>query len=390
MRITDIRECTIPISRYADPALPSGGLTTSLVEIVTDVIIGGSPVIGRGYASVGRYAQGGLLRERFIPRLLRADPADLRGYEGDDLDPFRAWDVIMAGEKPGGHGERCVAVGVLDVALWDIAAKIARQPLYTLLTKRVYHDTLLPDRVKVYAGGGYPYPDNDTGQLADEMRRIADLGFTNAKMKIGNPDIAVDLKRIEAAAKALGTPAQLAVDAMNVYRRADARVAATALAPMNLWWFEDVCDPHDFVTQSAIASLYPGPMGAGEPLFSEGEALLLDAHGGLRRDRDVLLFDPVHCYGASGYVDIVHALTRRGEGWPRASFWPHGGHLFSLHLVAALGLGGAEVTPFAFHPFSTLSKSLPIEDGFVRLPQSPGIGFELNDDIMRAFKTAFA
>lgn len=390
MRITEIREHTIPISRYADPALPPGGLTTSLVEIVTDVVIDGSPVIGRGYASVGRYAQGGLLRERFIPRLLRADPPDLRGYEDDDLDPFCAWEVMMTGEKPGGHGERCVAVGVLDMALWDVAAKIARQPLHALLAKKLNRGPLLPERIKVYAGGGYPYPDNDTGQLADEMRRIVDLGFTHAKMKIGNPDIAVDLKRIEAAAKALGTSARLAVDAMNVYRRADARVAATALAPMDLWWFEDVCNPHDFVVQSAVASLYPGPLGAGEPLFSEEEALLLDAHGGLRRDRDVLLFDPVHCYGVSGYVDIVHALSRRGEGWPRSSFWPHGGHLFSLHLVAVLGLGGAEVTPFAFHPFSTLAKSLPIEDGFVRLPQSPGIGFELNDDIMRAFKTAFA
>ncbi len=132
----------------------------------------------------------------------------------------------------------------------------------------------------------------------------------------------------------------------------------------------------------------PGPPASEVNSGSGLHGPALDAHGGLRRDRDVLLFDPVHCYGVPGYIRIVDDLA--GKGWPRSSFWPHGGHLLSLHLVAVLGLGGAEVTPFAFHPFSTLSKSLPIEDGFVRLPQSPGIGFELNDDIMRAFKTAFA
>lgn len=390
MRITEIRECAIPISRYADPALPSGGLTTSLVRIVTDLVMDGGPVIGLGYASVGRYAQGGLLRERFIPRLLKADPAELLSSETVNFDPFAIWEIMMAGEKPGGHGERCVAVGVLDMALWDIAAKIARQPLYVLLARLLNRDMPLPDRVRVYAGGGYPYPERDTEYLADEMRRVVDLGFTHAKMKIGNPDIAIDLKRIDAAARTLGNPGHLAVDAMNVYRHRNYQAAASALAPLNLWWFEDVCDPHDFVTQSAVASLYPGALGAGEALFSEAEARLLDAHGGLRRDRDVLLFDPVHCYGVRGYVDIVHALAKRGRGWPRASFWPHGGHLFSLHLVAALGLGGAEVTPFAFHPFSALSESLPVEDGFVRLPQAPGIGFELNTEIMRAFDRAFA
>ena len=76
----------------------------------------GAPVVGYGFGSFGRYAQGGLIRERFAPRLLAA---------GGGLDPFRAWEAMMAGEKPGGHGERCVAVGALDMALWDASAKAA-------------------------------------------------------------------------------------------------------------------------------------------------------------------------------------------------------------------------------------------------------------------------
>ena len=105
MRITDIQECSIAISRYADPALNFGGLTTSLVRVVTDIGQAGKPVIGWGYASVGRYAQSGLIRERFAPRLLTAPETALLDEDADNLDPFCAWEVMMMGEKPGGHGE---------------------------------------------------------------------------------------------------------------------------------------------------------------------------------------------------------------------------------------------------------------------------------------------
>lgn len=111
MRIVDVRECSVPISRYDDPAVALGELTTSPVAVVTDVVRHGRPVVGYGFASVGRFAQGGLIRERFVPRLLNAMELALLDDEGKNLDPFRAWTVMMTGEKPGGHGERCVAVG---------------------------------------------------------------------------------------------------------------------------------------------------------------------------------------------------------------------------------------------------------------------------------------
>src|SRR5215472_18518520 len=97
---------------------------------------GGRPVIGYGFASIGRFAQGGLIRERFARRLLAAREADLVDQTETNLDPFRAWRLMMAGEKPGGHGERCGAVGTLDMALWDAAAKIAGVPLYRHLADR--------------------------------------------------------------------------------------------------------------------------------------------------------------------------------------------------------------------------------------------------------------
>jgi hypothetical protein len=109
MRIVEIHERTVPISRYADPTVPTGGLTTSAVALTTDVVRNGRPVIGYGFGSIGRFGQAGLIRERFAPRLLAAGDSDLVDRADSNIDPFRAWKLMMVGEKPGGHGERCVA-----------------------------------------------------------------------------------------------------------------------------------------------------------------------------------------------------------------------------------------------------------------------------------------
>jgi L-alanine-DL-glutamate epimerase-like enolase superfamily enzyme len=133
---------------------------------------------------------------------------------GTNLDPFRAWKVVMTGEKPGGHGERCVAVGALDMALWDAAAKIAQLPLYRFLADRTGGPEVRNPTVAVYAGGGYYYPSGDVAHLSDEIRRFWDLGYRRAKIKIGSAPLAQDLKRIDAAARLLDSPEHLAVDAI--------------------------------------------------------------------------------------------------------------------------------------------------------------------------------
>lgn len=381
MRIIDIREQAIPVSRHADPALPSGDLTTSVVAIVTDVVRDGRPITGYGYASVGRHAQGGLIRERFAPRLLAAADA-IADDAGTNLDPFRAWRAMMAGEKPGGHGERCVAVGVLDMAIWDAAAKIAGLPLNRFVADGLARNAA--PRVRVYAGGGYRYPHDDLAHLSDEMRRIVDLGYTHAKIKIGGADVDDDKRRIEAAAACLADSSHLAVDAMNRYDATSGRAAVAMLAPFELWWFEDLCDPLDLPLHADLTAQYAPPVAAGEALFSLAEAKLIERYGGLRPDRDVLVFDPVHCYGLPGYLQIVDHFV--SNGWRRDAFWPHGGHLFSLHVVSALGLGGAEVSPFAFRPFNGLADGESVDAGYAAVPQAPGIGFERHADAYRAFR----
>jgi hypothetical protein len=266
MRIVSIRERPVGISRYLDPRIASGGLTTSLVAVVTDVTRHGQPVTGYGFASVGRYAQGGLIKERFAPRLLQAAAQDITTSDGANLDPFRAWTVMMTGEKPGGHGERCVAVGALDMALWDAAAKIAGLPLHQFLAGQLGREATASP-VAVYASGGYRYPDHDIAALSQEIRHFAGLGFTHAKIKIGGAPLDQDLRRIEAAAAQLPGYGHLAVDAMNTYSPSQALTAATALAGFGLWWFEDICDPLDFAAHASV-----GRGGRGAVLRGRGGA----------------------------------------------------------------------------------------------------------------------
>src|SRR6185503_3148237 len=137
VRIIDVREVTKPIaSPIRNAYIDFSKMTTSLVAVVTDVVRDGRPVVGYGFNSNGRYGQGGLIRERFAPRLKEADPKTLLNDAGDNLDPDRIWATLMKNEKPGGHGERSVAVGTLDMAVWDATAKIAGLPLHELLARR--------------------------------------------------------------------------------------------------------------------------------------------------------------------------------------------------------------------------------------------------------------
>src|SRR6185503_19825352 len=162
VRIVDVREITKPISSPIRNAyIDFSNMTISLVAVVTDAVRDGRRVVGYGFNSNGRYGQGGLIRERFAPRLLAADPSSLLDEAGTNIDPDRAWTTMMANEKPGGHGERSVAVGTLDMAIWDAVAKIAGMPLFRLLAER--HDRHADPRVFVYAAGGYYYPGKQLG-----------------------------------------------------------------------------------------------------------------------------------------------------------------------------------------------------------------------------------
>jgi L-alanine-DL-glutamate epimerase-like enolase superfamily enzyme len=380
VNIVDIRQTSVPIaSPMKNAYIDFSKMDVSVVAVITDIEREGRPVIGYGFNSNGRYAPKGLLHERFIPRLIETEPRMLLNDEGDNFDPHRIWSILMTGEKPGGHGERSVAVGVLDMAMWDAVAKIAEQPLYRLLADR-YRAGQADDRVWVYAAGGYYEPDKDLRALQDEMRGYLDLGYTTVKMKIGGEPLAEDLKRVEAVLAVVGGDgSRLAVDANGRFDLKTALAYGEALAPYGLRWYEEPGDPLDYELQARLGEVYPHPLATGENLFSMQDARNLIRYGGMRPDRDVLQFDCALSYGLVEYLRTLDMLE--AHGWSRRMVVPHGGHQLSLNMAAGLGLGGNESYPGVFQPFGGFADSIPAADGYVTLPDGPGIGFEEKADL---------
>jgi L-alanine-DL-glutamate epimerase-like enolase superfamily enzyme len=385
MKIVDIREMVVPIkSQIRNAFIDFSQMTVSVVAVITDVVRDGEPVVGFGFNSNGRYAPSGLLRDRFIPRLKAAGSEALLDSTGENFDPARAWEILMRNEKPGGHGERSVAVGVLDMAIWDATAKTARLPLYKLLANR-YRGGVVDTKVFVYAAGGYYYPGKDLTALRDEMLGYLDLGYSVVKMKIGGAPLVEDLKRIEAVLQILKAPDHLAVDANGRFDLDTAIAYAKALAPYGLRWYEEAGDPLDYDLQSRLAPYYSGPMATGENLFSVQDARNLIRYAGMRSDRDILQFDCALSYGLVEYLRILQVL--KDNGWSSRCCIPHGGHQMSLNTAAGLGLGGNESYPGVFQPFGGFADNIPVEDSYVKLPESPGIGIETKKELFRLMNT---
>ncbi|MPV35472.1 mandelate racemase/muconate lactonizing enzyme family protein [Georgenia subflava] len=381
MRIVDIRERTFPISSPIRNAyIDFSKMTLSLVAVVTDVVRDGRPVVGYGFNSNGRYGQGTMMRERFVPRVLEAEPTSLLDETGDNIDPAAVWAAMMTNEKPGGHGERSVAVGTIDMAVWDAVAKIEGKPLFQLLAER-YGDGEPDRRIFVYAAGGYYYPGQDLGALQDEMRSYTDRGYTVVKKKIGGAGLDADRRRIEVVLDVLEPGQRLAVDANGRFDRDTALAYADALAQYDLFWYEEPGDPLDFELQAEVAAAYDKPLATGEDLFSMQDARNLIRYGGLRRDKDWLQFDCALSYGLVEYLRTLDML--REHDWSPRRCIPHGGHQMSLNIAAGLGLGGNESYPDLFQPFGGFPDGVEVAGGYITMPDLPGIGFEGKCDLYR-------
>jgi L-alanine-DL-glutamate epimerase-like enolase superfamily enzyme len=385
MKITAIHEKTVPIaSDIRNAVIDFSAMTVSVVVIMTDVIRAGKPVMGFGFNSNGRYAQGGILRERVIPRLLKASPDIILTDDKTNVDPLKCRSVMMTNEKPGGHGDRSVAVGTVDMALWDLVAKIENKPLYKLLAER-YRKGVFDQEVFVYAAGGYYYSGKDLIQLQDEFRSYLDMGFTSCKMKIGGASLDEDIRRIEAALKVVDRGDALMVDANGRFDLKTALRYSQAIAPYKLKWYEEPVDPLDYLANATVAESSPTPLATGENIFSCMDSQNLIRYGGLLSIRDYLQMDPALSYGLVEYLDILEMLET--YDWSPRRCIPHGGHQFGVHIAAGLGLCGNEAYPGVFLPFGKFADGMSLTDGKVKIPDAPGIGYELIPDVYEILKT---
>ena len=385
MKITNIIEETKSISSDIKNAyINFSKMTISLVAVCSDIKKNGKPVIGYGFNSNGRYGQGHLIRERFRPRLLEAHSKDILNDEGNNFDPHKMWDVMMKDEKPGGHGERSVAVGTIDMAIWDLVSKIEEKPLYQLLAER-YGNGKPNKTVFVYAAGGYYWPNQGLTGLTDEIKKYLDLGYSVVKKKIGGASLSEDCKRIEAILKILGPGEQLAVDANGRFDLETAINYGKALSQYNLFWFEEPGDPLDFELHKKLSQHYIGPLATGENLFSVQDARNLIRYAGMRKDKDWLQFDCALSYGLVEYLKIIEMLKK--NNWEISRCIPHGGHQMSLAIAAGLGLGGNESYPELFQPYGGFPDGVKVENSFVNLPEINGIGFEGKSDLYSVMKS---
>ena len=374
MKIINIQEKIAPInSEIKNAYISFAKMDCSVVAITTDVKIDGENIVGYGFHSNGRYAVSELLTKRFIPRIKEAEEKDLLNDEGNNFSPEKIWKVLMKNEKPGGHGERSTAVGVIDMAVWDIVSKIEQAPLYEHLAKK-YGNGKFTNKIFVYAAGGYYYPGKDIQLLQDEMKGYLDLGYTTVKMKIGGASLKEDLKRIESVLKIVGNGKNLCVDANGRFDLNTAIEYAKAIEPFNLKWYEEAGDPLDYKLNQELSKIYKNGLATGENLFSMQDARNLIRYGGMRKDIDWLQFD---CSLSYGLVEYLRTLKMMKENeWSSTRVIPHGGHQISCNIAAGLNLGGNEIYPSLFQPFGGFPDTSIVEDSYVSFSKFIGMGYE--------------
>jgi L-alanine-DL-glutamate epimerase-like enolase superfamily enzyme len=277
-----------------------------------------------------------------------------------------------------------VAVGTIDMAIWDAVAKIAGKPLYLLLADR-FREGNADSKVFVYAAGGYYYPGKDLTVLKNEMKQYRDMGYTVVKMKIGAASLDEDIRRIEAVLEVVGEGKFLAVDANGRFDLETAIAYANAMKPYGLFWYEEAGDPLDYELQAELSRHYPHPMATGENLFSHQDARNLIRYGGMRPEIDWLQFDCALSYGLVEYLRTLDVLKQ--YGWSTRRVVPHGGHQMSLNIAAGLHLGGNESYPGVFQPFGGFADGIAVENGYVGLPDVPGVGFETRKELFALMKS---
>jgi L-alanine-DL-glutamate epimerase-like enolase superfamily enzyme len=379
MRITAIREVSVPLEgNVANAYVNFSEHTVSLVALQTDVIRNGKSVTGFASDSIGRYAQSGILRDRMMPRLEAAAPESLLDKSGEFFDAAKVLQTIMRNEKPGGHGDRAAAAAAIELAVWDLNAKLADEPAHVTIARH-FKRKGNREGVTVYAAGGYYYPGDSIKRLQDEMRSYQEMGYETFKMKIGGASLEDDVARIEAALDVVGDGQRLAVDANGRFDLQTALDYAKAITPYALRWYEEIGDPLDYDLNRQVAEAYSGRIATGENLFSVQDVNNLTLFGGMRPGLDIFQMDTGLCYGLTEFARMIDVMEQRG--FNRNQLHPHGGHLINMHVAAGLELGGCEAYPGVFQPFGGYPDRCGVGGGRVRPTDAPGFGLEEKDGL---------
>ena len=208
MKITDV---TTETYRWPRHKPISNGLHTythsglGLVKIHTD-----EGTIGVGVGSTGAIAKATI--EHLKPELIGEDPIDVE----------RLWHKMWMPKLVGRRGLTTRAISGIDIALWDLRAKVAGMPLYKMLGG-------FRNRMPTYIAGGYYEEGKGLKELQQEMYDNVEMGAKAIKMKIGAVPIREDVERVKAVREAIGPDVKLLVDANCAYRAYEAIQIARAM-----------------------------------------------------------------------------------------------------------------------------------------------------------------
>jgi D-arabinonate dehydratase len=369
MKITDVQSAVLSIPLQEPTAFATTLVTAReyvVVWVETD-----EGLRGLGFTVGGRYPGEGHLIHTAIQHNLK--------HLVIGENPFaveRLWErMFQTTLLMGRRGAVIRAIGALDIALWDIIAKAAGQPLYQLLGG--YND-----QVPAYASGGYYREGKGLKGLAAEMERYMDMGFTSMKMKIGRADPRQDAERVRVARETVGPDVRLAVDANNAWSDAASAIrAARMLEKYDIWWLEEPVFPDNIPASAEVAAALDVPVATGEIEATRwGFRDLLE-----RRAADILQPDATVAGGVTEWMKIAHMAAC----WdiPIAPHWMANIH---VHLLAAVP-NGLTVEFFVleedvFNFERMVREPLQPVNGTIQVPQRPGHGVELDDEAVTRYR----
>lgn len=289
--------------------------------------------------------------KELAPALLGEDPSDIA----------RLWTKLCwAGASVGRSGLATQAIGAFDVALYDLKARRAGLPLAKLLGAQ-------RDSVACYnTSGGFLHTPLE--QLLVNAAASIERGIGGIKLKVGQPDRALDIRRVEAVRKHLGDHVPLMVDANQQWDRPTAQRMCRVFEQFNLVWIEEPLDAYDHEGHAALAAAFDTPIATGEMLTSAAE------HGDLIRHRaaDYLMPDAPRVGGITPFLKIAAQAEAAG-----LMLGPHFAMELHVHLGAVY-----PTEPWVEH-FDWLeplfNERLEIEGGRMLVPTRPGLGVSLSE-----------
>lgn len=287
----------------------------------------------------------------------------------DPFDTERVWDDMWQPKLVGRRGITTRVISGIDIALWDIKGKVANRPVHKLLGG-------FADKVPVYIAGGYYEEGKGLEDLATEMETAVSMGAKAIKMKIGGAPINEDVERVRVVRDAVGPEVKLMVDANCAYRYYEAIEIARKMEKYDVFWFEEPVNPDDYKGHKLVSRATTIPIATGENEYTRyGFRDLIEERCAAIIQPDALIMG-----GVSEFMKV--AALAQAHDLPVA---PHGKQEVHIQLVAAVPNG----LTLEYYSGSTdpmwdkmFEETLQLEDGFVRPPDRPGMGIELNEEAL--------